>query len=214
MRKIPTGAHAPALIAFAATLALGACHRSEPASTAAAEPATAPAPAPAATPAPDSGPSVGTLVVAGQGNDRYLTDNAGRAVYILEGDDTGTRCVDDCLRTWPVVGGAAPVSGVPEVDGALIGTTTRADGTTQVTYAGHPLYYFADDTEIGATNGRAVNDTWGHWYLVKPTGEELTVALSDEAAATAEKVSNTTDADTDDDAADAADNAPAEPAKY
>jgi predicted lipoprotein with Yx(FWY)xxD motif len=209
MRKIPTGACAPAMIAFA-MLALGACNRGEPAATAAAEPA-ATTPVPEPTPAPAAGPSVGTLVVAGEGSDRYLTDNAGRAVYILEGDDTGTRCVADCLRTWPVVGGAAPVSGVPEVDGALIGTTTRADGTTQVTYAGHPLYYFADDTEVGVTNGRAVNDTWGHWYLVRPTGDGLTVALSDDAAATAEQVSNTTAADTD---ADAADNAPEDPAKY
>jgi predicted lipoprotein with Yx(FWY)xxD motif len=187
MRKYPMGAHAPALLALAATLALGACNRTEPATTAVAEPAPAPA-APAPEPA---APSVGTLVVGGEGDERYLTDNAGRAVYILEGDDTGTRCVDDCLRAWPAVGGAAPVAGVPDVNGALIGTTTRADGTVQVTYAGHPLYYFADDTEIGVTNGRDVNDKWGKWYLVRPGGEMLTAELSDEAEATAEKMSNT-----------------------
>lgn len=199
MRKLPTGAFAPALLALALSLALGACNRSDPDATAVAEPATPAAPDP--TPEPADAPSVGTLVVAGEGNDRYLTDNAGRAVYVLEGDDTGTRCVGDCLHAWPVVGGAAPVSGVPEVDGALIATTTRADGTVQVTYAGHPLYYFTDDTEIGVTNGRDVNDTWGKWYLVRPNGDLLTAALSDEAEATAEAVNNATgiDADTDPD---------------
>lgn len=193
MRKTTTGALAPALLALALTAALGACNRHEPAATAATEPATAPAPAP--TPEPATAPATGTLVLAGDGDQRYLTDNAGRAVYVLDGDDTGTRCVDDCLHVWLPVGGGAPASGVPEVDGALIGTTTRADGTVQVTYAGHPLYYFADDTEVGATNGRDVSDKWGKWYLVQPSGTTLTAALSDRTEATAEKVSNTTDAD-------------------
>ena len=192
MRKTTMGACAPAFLALAITISLGACNRSEPAATASTEAPAAATPEPA--PAPKAEASVGTLVLAGNDADRYLTDNAGRAVYILEGDDTGTRCIDDCLHSWPVVGGGAPAAGVPEIDGALIGTTTRADGTVQVTYAGHPLYYFADDTEIGVTHGRDVNDTWGHWYLVRPTGEVLTAELSDEAEATVEQVSNTTDA--------------------
>ncbi|MGH8030085.1 MAG: COG4315 family predicted lipoprotein, partial [Arenimonas sp.] len=180
MRNPLRGILAPALLACAVSLALGACNRGDSAATAAAEPAPAPAPEPTPAPATATG---GTLVVGGQGEGRYLTDSAGRAVYILEGDDTGTRCVDDCLRAWPVFGGTAPSSGVPEVDGALIATTVRADGTVQVTYAGHPLYYFADDTEVGVTNGRAVSDTWGRWYLVRPSGEGLTVALSDDVVA-------------------------------
>lgn len=191
MHKIHPGSFAPAVLALAATLALGACNRDEPADTADAETAASapaePAPAPAT-------PSIGTLVVGGDGAERYLTDNAGRAVYVLAGDDTGTRCIDDCLQAWPVVGGAAPVSGVPEVDGALIGTTTRADGTVQVTYAGHPLYYFADDTDAGVAHGRDVNDKWGRWYLLQPTGEMLTAALSRTAGATAQPVSNEAEA--------------------
>ena len=193
MRKLSTGILAPTVLAVALSLALGACSRNDPDATAVAEPAT-----PVTEPVPEpAGPSVGTLVVAGQGDDRYLTDNAGRALYILEGDDTGTKCVSECLQAWPVVGGSAPVSGVPDVQGELIGTTTRADGTVQVTYAGHPLYYFADDTEFGVTNGRNVKDTWGHWYLVRPSGEMLTAELSDETEARAEAVSNRTDLDPD-----------------
>jgi len=211
MRKTTTGALAPALLALALTAALGACHRSEPATTAAATPAE---PAPAPTPEPPAAPAVGTLVTAGEGEQRYLTDNAGRAVYVLDGDDTGTRCTDDCLHEWLPVGGGAPAAGVPEVDGALIGTTTRADGTVQVTYAGHPLYYFADDTEVGVTNGRDVSDKWGKWYLVQPTGTTLTAALSDGAAATAEKVSNTTDANDNADTGAKKEEAPAAPPKY
>jgi predicted lipoprotein with Yx(FWY)xxD motif len=166
MRKI-----SPAILALSITLALGACNRDDADATAAVD-TPAPAPAEQASeplPAPSS-PDVGSLVVAGEGEHTYLADNSGRALYVLEGDSTGTRCVGDCLQAWPVVAGAVPVSGVPAVQGSLIGTTTRSDGTTQVTYAGQPLYYFASDTGPGMTKGHGLEDQWGHWYLVRPDG--------------------------------------------
>jgi predicted lipoprotein with Yx(FWY)xxD motif len=171
MRKIP-----PTLVALSLALALGACNRDDADATT--TPSESPAPPAEDVPEPAAAPAAGSLVTAGTGEGMYLTDNAGRALYILEGDDTGTKCVGDCLAAWPAVTGALPVSGVPEVQGALIGTTTRADGTVQVTYAGHPLYYFAEDVGAGMTNGRDVRDTWGSWYLVRPSGEILTADMS------------------------------------
>jgi predicted lipoprotein with Yx(FWY)xxD motif len=190
MRKI-----LPTLIAAALALALGACNRDDAdltAGTDATAPAETPAPAAEDVPDPAATPAVGSLVTAGVGDGMYLTDNAGRSLYILEGDDTGTRCVGDCLAAWPMVTGAMPVSGVPEVQGTLIGTTTRADGTVQVTYAGHPLYYFAEDTGAGQTNGRDIKDTWGSWYLVRPDGALLSADMSAAGSASTRGETTTT----------------------
>ena len=204
MRRI-----SPAILALSITLALGACNRDDPDATAAVD---TPAPAPveqASEPMPDpSNPSLGSLVVAGDGEGIYLADNSGRALYVLEGDSTGTRCIGDCLQAWPVVAGAVPVSGVPAVQGALIGTTTRSDGTTQVTYAGQPLYYFASDTGPGMTKGHGVEDQWGHWYLVRPDGRLID---DDDASGAMGATSTPTTRDTGASASDA-DEPEAEPA--
>jgi predicted lipoprotein with Yx(FWY)xxD motif len=168
-----------AILAVSLTLALAACSRDDGVDTAA---TATPAPAPvdqASVPVPDPAtPALGSLVVGGDGEGIYLADNSGRALYVLQGDDTGTRCIGDCTREWLVVAGAQPVSGVPAVQGELIGTTTRSDGTTQVTYAGHPLYYFASDTGPGMTHGHDLTDEWGHWVLVRPNGEPMASAAT------------------------------------
>ena len=208
MRKI-----SQAILALSITLALAGCNRDDADSTAAVD---TPAPAPveqASEPMPDpSNPAVGSLVVAGDGEGIYLADNTGRALYALEGDSLGTACVGDCLQAWPVVAGAVPVSGVPAVQGALIGTTTRSDGTTQVTYAGQPLYYFASDTGPGMTKGHEVEDQWGHWYLVRPDGRLLGHDDDDDLSAMG-STSTPTTTDTDASASDA-DEEPAPPTDY
>jgi predicted lipoprotein with Yx(FWY)xxD motif len=176
MRMTPQAMLVKSTLALSLTLALGACNRNDDTdATAAATDTTQPAANDASTYATaDAG--TGSLVTAGTGEGTYLTDNTGRALYVLEGDDTGTRCAGDCLAAWPLVAGAAPVSGVPDVDGAMIATTTRSDGSTQVTYAGHPLYYFANDTGPGTTLGQNVSDDWGRWHLVRPNGELVSVS--------------------------------------
>jgi predicted lipoprotein with Yx(FWY)xxD motif len=60
------------------------------------------------------------------------------------------------------------------VDATLLGTITRDDGTTQVTYNGWPLYFFHEDTAAGDTNGQGIDEFGGLWYLVLPTGEAIT----------------------------------------
>lgn len=139
-----------------------------PADTTPAEPTPAPTPA---MPAP-----IGTLTVATGAPGSYLADNTGRAVYVLEGDETGSKCTGECLALWPpLLADAAPVAGSPSLQGVLVGTVERSDGTTQVTYNGHPLYLYARDTGPGTTLGQDVTDDWGEWYLVGPTG----VAMDD-----------------------------------
>jgi len=102
-----------------------------------------------------------------------LVDGQGMSLYLFTNDtqDSGTStCVDDCAAEWPpLTTDGDPVAG-EGVDAALLGTITRDDGSTQVTYNGWPLYYFADDAAAGDTNGQGVGDVW---FLVTPAGEAV-----------------------------------------
>lgn len=104
----------------------------------------------------------------------YLTGDAGRSVYLWEGDHGMTSsCSNACASVWPpVTTTGAPQAGSGVTAGDL-GTIKRSDGTMQVTYKGHPLYYYASDTAKGQTNGEAVNGFGAEWYLVKPSGTAL-----------------------------------------
>jgi predicted lipoprotein with Yx(FWY)xxD motif len=57
---------------------------------------------------------------------------------------------------------------------ADLGTITRSDGTKQVTYKGHPLYYYAGDgTSGGETSGQAISSFGAPWYVLTPSGGEV-----------------------------------------
>ena len=104
----------------------------------------------------------------------YLADSAGNAVYFLEDDTDGSKCVDECTTVWmPVLVTSAAPGAAAGLDTALVGTTQRADGTMQVTYNQHPLYRYTPDTGAGSTAGKGIEDQWGHWFLLTPAGEEL-----------------------------------------
>jgi predicted lipoprotein with Yx(FWY)xxD motif len=102
-----------------------------------------------------------------------LVDSAGMSLYLFTKDtqDSGTStCTGDCLAKWPaLLTDGDPVAG-EGVDETLLGTITRDDGTTQVTYNGWPLYYYAEDTAAGDTTGQGVGDVW---FLVTPAGEAV-----------------------------------------
>ena len=113
-----------------------------------------------------------TLVLANSKLGQILADRAGRSLYVFEAD-TGTTsvCISaGCVAEWPPF----IADGNPQVAAGLaadqLGTTTRADGARQVTYHGHPLYYFAGDTQPGSTAGQALNDNGGPWYVVRADG--------------------------------------------
>ena len=101
----------------------------------------------------------------------FLVGPGGRTVYLFE-KDTGTTsaCTGACAAAWPPL----TTTGAPTAGGAakasLLGTTKRADGTMEVTYAGHPLYYFAGDKAPGDTNGEGVDHFGAEWYMVSPMG--------------------------------------------
>jgi predicted lipoprotein with Yx(FWY)xxD motif len=97
----------------------------------------------------------------------WLTDSTGRTLYLYTRDKgTKSECYGACAKVWPPLTTTGPVtiSGKYTVQRDL-GVTTRTDGTKQVTYGGHPLYYYAGDTAPGQTKGQGVA---GVWFLIGP----------------------------------------------
>lgn len=127
---------------------------------------TSPASAPAAA------VTIGTARAHGQ---TYLTGASGRAIYLWMADGMDkSSCSGACAQAWPPVtttGKPAAGSGVTAGD---LGTLKRSDGSEQVTYKGHPLYYFAADKSPGATTGQGSNSFGAKWWLVAPSGSAIT----------------------------------------
>ncbi len=71
-----------------------------------------------------------------------------------------------------------PVSATGDAASSDVATITRQDGARQVTYAGHPLYYFAGDSAAGQTNGQGVDGFGALWWLVAPSGQKITTTAS------------------------------------
>jgi predicted lipoprotein with Yx(FWY)xxD motif len=104
----------------------------------------------------------------------FLVGPKGHTLYLFEKDKTKkSTCSGDCATAWPPL----LTTGKPKAAGAakasLLGTTKRDDGTTQVTYKGHPLYYFFKDTKAGDTQGEGVNGFGAAWYVVAPSGTKI-----------------------------------------
>ena len=173
------GVHWMAPAALAAAAALTACGSSGTSSTST---SSAPATSAPATSAPatsastaTAAPTVPATVSTTTGPlGPYLTGGNGRTLYLF-GRDTGTTstCAGTCAVNWPplLTKGAPKTAG--QAQPAKLGTTARSGGTTQVTYAGHPLYLFIGDTGPGQTKGQGVNAFGGLWYIVSPAGSAI-----------------------------------------
>ena len=105
---------------------------------------------------------------------KALAGSHGRTVYLFEADKHGTSaCTGACARAWPpdtVTGAPHAGSGVSQ---ALLGTIKRPDGTLQVTYNGHPLYYFTGDKAAGAAKGQGLTAFGAGWYVVSASGSKI-----------------------------------------
>jgi predicted lipoprotein with Yx(FWY)xxD motif len=157
-----------ALVGLTAVLAFSACGGDT-------EPTTQPnTPAPTeSTQAPTQGssPRATTLNVATSPLGQILIDAEGRTLYLFMNDTANTSvCTGGCAQTWPpLLVTGAPTGGLG-VEASKLGTTSRTDGGTQVTYNGHPLYHFASDSAPGDTKGQGVG---GNWFVVSPQGEPI-----------------------------------------
>jgi predicted lipoprotein with Yx(FWY)xxD motif len=104
-----------------------------------------------------------------------LVDGKGRTLYLFEADTaTTSTCSGQCAQVWPPLlthGNPPTASGAAEA--ALFGTTPRGDGPEQLTYNGHPLYYFAGDKASGDARGQGLNQFGAGWYVVTPGGDKI-----------------------------------------
>ncbi len=105
---------------------------------------------------------------------RIIVDGKGRTLYLFEKDKRGrSACYGQCATYWPpLITHGKPVAR-PGVKRSLLGTTRRANGSQQVTYAGHPLYRFALDAKPGQTNGEGLNDFGAGWDVLSPAGKKI-----------------------------------------
>jgi predicted lipoprotein with Yx(FWY)xxD motif len=103
---------------------------------------------------------------------KFLTGEDGKTLYLFTPDTaTASNCNAGCIESWPAftVESDETVKGGDGVTGTF-GTIKRQDGTMQVTYAGHPLYYYGADKAAGDTNGEGLFDKW---YLVGADGNAI-----------------------------------------
>ena len=160
--------------AVAATLLTAACG-STTSSTASASPSASPAVSPVASPSPSPATTGATIAVATDAKlGKILVDGKGMTVYLFVADkSTSSTCYSSCAQYWPpVLTTGAPQAG-SGADASLLGTTKRTDGKVEVTYAGHPLYYFLNDKKPGDTSGQGVNGFGGLWWVLTPTGAAM-----------------------------------------
>jgi predicted lipoprotein with Yx(FWY)xxD motif len=123
-----------------------------------------------AIPSSDGGPA--TLKLTGSADGRVLADAQGHSVYLFEKDEGGeSYCSGACAAVWPPLEtSTAPRAGAG-IQGAALGTIKRSDGDMQVTYHGHPLYYYAADASTpGKTEGEDIEQFGSGWYLVGAHG--------------------------------------------
>jgi predicted lipoprotein with Yx(FWY)xxD motif len=126
-----------------------------------------------AIPSSNGGPATLKLVQSADG--RYLVDGHGRSLYVFEKDEQGeSYCTGACAAVWPAYETeSTPHAGVG-IPGSALGTTKRDDGDMQVTYRGHPLYYYAADASTpGKTKGQGVEQFGAEWYLVGASGKPV-----------------------------------------
>ena len=122
-----------------------------------------------------SGASADTMVALKKLNvGSALVDGAGRTLYLFEADKTPkSTCNGACASLWPPDTVAAKPKAGPGVDAAKLGTTKRSDGKLEVTYNGHPLYFYAPDTQPGQDTGQGLNQFGAKWYVVASSGVKI-----------------------------------------
>lgn len=172
-----------AVAALAGALLLAACTANggggSPSSAASASTAASSAASPS-----EAATGAVVLKVATTSAGSTLTGAGGMTLYFFAKDSTGkSACSGGCATNWPPL--TVQATAGDGVQASLLGSITRDDGSTQVTYAGHPLYYYAADKAAGDANGQGV---LGVWFIANPAG---TLPSASAPAASSEKATPT-----------------------
>jgi len=106
---------------------------------------------------------------------KVLVAANGRTLYLFTADKSKTSaCYGQCSSYWPPLIAQKSTVGAG-LKASLLGTTKRPGGKLQVTYGGHPLYFFAEDKKAGDVNGQGFVHFGGAWWVVSAAGEKITV---------------------------------------
>jgi predicted lipoprotein with Yx(FWY)xxD motif len=120
-----------------------------------------------------------TVGVANTGLGQVLVDSQGRTLYLFQKDSgTTSSCTGACATAWPPVMATGQPTAGSGANAALLGTSARSDGGTQVTYNGHPVYLFSGDQKAGNTNGQGVNAFGASWFALTSAGNQVTAQPS------------------------------------
>ena len=120
--------------------------------------------------------STGVLIVSKHSHDGTILAAGPKrlTVYMFEGDHGSTStCTGTCAQVWPPVTTAAAATAAGAAVTGDLSTITRSDGTKQITYKGHPLYYYVKDKDDGDAYGQNVNSFGADWYVLKPSGVKV-----------------------------------------
>jgi predicted lipoprotein with Yx(FWY)xxD motif len=120
-----------------------------------------------------------TVGISNTGIGQILVNSQGRTLYLFKADQgTKSACTGACAGAWPplLVTGKPTVGS--RVNTSLLGTTPRPEGTTQLTYNGHPLYLFAQDQKAGETNGQGVSAFGAAWFALNSAGNQVSAQPS------------------------------------
>jgi predicted lipoprotein with Yx(FWY)xxD motif len=106
---------------------------------------------------------------------KVLVAANGRTLYLFTADrHKKSVCYGQCAKFWPPLISANPTVG-RGLKASLVGTTKRKGGKLQVTYGGHPLYFFAQDKKAGDLNGQGFVHFGGTWWVVSAAGKKITI---------------------------------------
>jgi predicted lipoprotein with Yx(FWY)xxD motif len=162
--------------AFGVALLAAACSSGSSSSSSG---AAAPASGSAAASGSASGSGSTVITTASSSAGTFLVDGSGHAVYLWSKDSgNASTCTGACAGAWPPVTAAGTVTASGGAKASDLGTITRSDGTRQVTYDGHPLYFFSGDSGSGMATGQGSNGFGAKWWLVSPSGSDVTAAVT------------------------------------
>lgn len=104
-----------------------------------------------------------------------LQNSKGLTIYLFTKEKSSkSECYDECAEAWPPVTTKSEASAGTGVSESKLGTTKRRDGTIQVTYNDHPLYYYRGETQRDQVLCQAVDEFGGIWYVVDKNGDAIT----------------------------------------
>ena len=113
---------------------------------------------------------------------KTLVDANGRTLYLFGPDKPNRSTLSRAgLAVWPALTSTPTPKATGGAASALIGTIAGPAGGRQVTYNGHPLYFFVGDRSPGSARGQRLNEFGGVWYVLSPNGHAITRAPSNPA---------------------------------